>query len=228
MSLRIRIAYALAAVSVLLTVAGLYGTFYWTPLEVNEIGFTQKIFYFHVPMAIISGVAFGVTLVASILLLVTKNLKWDTWAAVGAELGLVFGAALLLMGVVWNRSTWGVWWSWDPRLTSFLVVMMLYGAYFVLRSSVELPMQRARYAASIGVLGYITVVFTMISTRVLRSAHPVLFSLHDSGLGKTSMLITFLLAMHGMLALMGAILIVKVSTDNLAEELEYLKTEIGG
>jgi heme exporter protein C len=207
---------------------GLYGTFYWTPLEVNEIGFTQKIFYFHVPMAITSGMAFGVTLVASILFLVTKNLKWDTWAVVGAELGLIFGSALLWMGIIWQRSTWGVWWTWDPRLTSFLVVMLLYGAYFVLRSSVETPVQRARYSASIGIVGYLAVLFTMLSTRILRSVHPVLFRLSDSGLGDSSMLITFLVAMFAMFALLAAILILKTSVENLGEELDYLKSEIGG
>ncbi len=228
MSLRIRLVYALAAVAAVLTMAGLWGTFFWTPLEVNEIGFTQKIFYFHVPMAATSGTAFAVTLVASILFLVTRNLKWDVWAYVGAELGLLFGTTLLIMGVIWQRSTWGVWWTWDPRLTSFLVVMLLYGAYFVLRSSVETPMQRARYAASIGIVGYLAVMFTMLSTRLLRSVHPVLFTLKDSGLGDSSMLITFLISMFAMLVLMAAILIVKVSIENTEEDLDYIKSEIGG
>ncbi len=220
--------YALTVLSVGLTLFALYGTFWWTPLEVNEIGFTQKIFYFHVPMAITSGIAFGITMVASVLFLITKNLKWDAWAFVGAELGLLFGTALLWMGIIWQRSTWGVWWTWDPRLTSFLVVMLLYGAYFVLRSSVDTPVQKARFSASIGIVGYLAVIFTMISTRVLRSVHPVLFRLSDSGLGDSSMLITFLVAMFAMFALLGAILIVKVSFENTVEELDYLKDQIGG
>ncbi len=228
MSLRIRLIYAVTALAALLTLAGLYGTFFVTPLEVNEIGFTQKIFYFHVPMAITSGVAFGVTMVASIIFLVTGNLKWDVWAAVGAKLGLLFGLSLLIMGIIWQRSTWGVWWTWDPRLTSFLVVMLLYSAYFVLRSSVETPVQRARFAASIGVLGYLAVIFTMISPRVLRTAHPVLFRLSDSGLGDSSMLVTFIIAMQAMFALLAVIMILNVSIEDTVEELDYLKTEIGG
>ncbi len=228
MTLRIRLIYALTALSALLTIAGLYGTFWSTPLEVNEIGFTQKIFYFHVPMAATSGIAFGVTLVGSILFLITKNLKWDAWAAVGAKLGLLFGGMLLIMGIIWQRSTWGVWWTWDPRLTSFLVVMLLYSAYFVLRSSVDTPMQQARYSAAIGVVAYLAVIFTMISTRILRSVHPKLFTLSGSGLGDSSMLFTFLIAMHAMFALLAAILILNVSIENTTEELDYLKTEIGG
>lgn len=227
MALRMRLFYALAALSALLTIAGLVGTFYVTPLAVKEIGFTQKIFYFHVPMAATSGVAFGVTLIASIAYLVTKNLKWDVWAAVGAELGLVFGAALLTMGIIWTRSTWGVWWTWDPRLTSYLVVMLLYGAYFVLRSSVETPTERARYASSIGILGYITVVFTMISTRILRTAHPVVFSLKDPGV-TPEMFYVFMIAMFSAFALFGALLLVKVSAENLREDVEDLKEKIGG
>jgi heme exporter protein C len=227
MTLRVRLVYLLAAVSTALTLAALVGTFYLTPLQVKEIGFTQKIFYFHVPLAMITGVAFGVTLVASIIFLITKNLKWDVWAYVGAELGMIAGAALMFTGIVWTRSTWGIWWTWDPRLTSFLVVLLLYGAYFMLRSSVDGRMEQARYSASIGILGYLTVMFTMMSTRILRSAHPVVFSLRDSGV-TPDMLYTFLLALFGMLALLGAVLIIKVSLENLSEDLEYLKTEIGG
>jgi heme exporter protein C len=227
MTLRLRLIYLFTAVSTALTLAALVGTFYLTPLQVKEIGFTQKIFYFHVPLAMIAGVAFGVTLVASIIFLITKNLKWDVWAYVGAELGLVTGFALMLTGIIWTRSTWGVWWTWDPRLTSFLVVLLLYGAYFMLRSSVDSRMEQARYAASIGILGYLTVIFTMMSTRILRSAHPVVFTLRDSGVAP-EMLYTFLLALFGMLALLGAVLMIKVSIDNLSEDLEYLKIEIGG
>ncbi|HEB12853.1 MAG TPA: cytochrome C assembly protein, partial [Actinobacteria bacterium] len=157
MSLRIKLIYAFTGIAAVLMMAGLVGTFFVTALEVKEIGFTQKIFYFHVPMAATSAVAFGVTLVASIAYVVTRNLKWDVWAAVGAELGLAFGFALLLMGVIWQRSTWGVWWTWDPRLTSYLVVILMYGAYFVLRGSVETATERARYSAAIGILGYVMV-----------------------------------------------------------------------
>lgn len=225
MALRVKIFYALTAIAFILYLAGLIGTFYITPLEVKQIGFTQKIFYFHVPMAITSGIAFAVTLVASIAYLLTKNLKWDSWAAAGAELGIIFGVSLLTMGILWTRSTWGVWWTWDPRLTSYLIVMLLYGAYFVLRSSVDNEAQRANYAATIGVLGYITVIFTMVSTRILRSAHPVVFSLKDPGV-EPNMLYTFLIAMFGSFALFGAYLLVKVTTVNLQEEIEKLKERL--
>ena len=227
MSLRIKLIYAFTGIAAVLMMAGLVGTFFVTALEVKEIGFTQKIFYFHVPMAATSAVAFGVTLVASIAYVVTRNLKWDVWAAVGAELGLAFGFALLLMGVIWQRSTWGVWWTWDPRLTSYLVVILMYGAYFVLRGSVETATERARYSAAIGILGYVMVIFTMLSTRILRSVHPVVFSLKDPGV-EPNMLFTFLIAMFSTFALFGALLLVKVTIENLSEEVEDLKNEIGG
>lgn len=227
MSFRIRLIYAMAAISAVLTIAGLIGTFYITPLEVQRIGFTQKIFYFHLPMAITSGVAFGVTLVGSIAYLVTKNLKWDVWAYVGAQLGLVFGFALMVMGIIWQRSTWGVWWTWDPRLTSYLVVILLYGAYFVLRSSVETQTERARFSASIGILGYATVVFTMMSTRILRSVHPVVFSLKDPGV-EPNMGYTVIVALLAGFTLFAALLMVKTSIENVSEDIEILKNEIGG
>jgi len=277
-----------------LTVAGLIGTFLITPLEVKQIGFSQKIFYFHVPMAATSAIAFGVTLIGSIAYLMkdSKDLykkairltkvtavatviafavrmifnvmdiqvlggvdvrlivlilsislitmvpvfwffayltreNMDTWASVGAEIGLLFGTMLLIMGILWTRVTWTVWWTWDPRLTSYLLVMLLYSGYFVLRSSVDSSQQRARYSAALGIVSYIAVIFTMISTRVLRSAHPVIFTLTDPGI-EPSMLFTFLIAMFAMIMLFGALIIVKVTINNLRDQMEDMKDQLGG
>jgi heme exporter protein C len=218
--------FIFAAISFLLTMAALIGTFYITPLEVQQIGFTQKIFYFHVPMAITSATAFLLAVIASVMFLITREKKWDTWAYVSVQLGLLFGVMLFYMGDIWTRAAWGSWWTWDPRLTSFLVVLLLYSGYFVLRSSVEDESQRARYSAALAVVSYVAVIFTMISTRVVRSIHPVIFTLHSSGV-ESSMLVTFLLALHGMLFLMGAIYLAKVSLENLEERMEILKDKIG-
>ncbi len=226
MKTRYKVFLALTIIAVPLFIAGLIGTFYFTPLEVKQIGFNQKIFYFHVPMAITSGVAFLVTLIGSLAYIVTRDEKYDKWAASAAEIGLVFSAMLLLMGILWGRAAWGVWWTWDPRLTSYLVVVLLYMGYFVLRSSVESTTQRARYSAALGTVSYMAVIFTMISTRILRSTHPVIFSLHNSGV-EPEMLYTFLLALFGTFALFGAILVIRVSIENIREEIEDLKDMIG-
>lgn len=227
MAARLKLFNLLALAAFIMTIAGLIGTFFITPLEVERIGFSQKIFYFHVPMAITSGVAFFVTLLGSIAYMVTKDEKYDAWAAAGAELGLLFGALLLIMGIIWNRAAWGTWWTWDPRLTSYLVVVLLYSGYFVMRSSVETSTQRARYSAALGTVSYMAVIFTMISTRILRSIHPVLFSLQSSGL-EPSMLYTFLISMFAMFAFFGALLIARVSIDNMREQIEDIKDSIGG
>lgn len=226
MNRRFQLVFGLMAVSFVLVMAGLVGTWYLTPLKVKEIGFTQKIFYFHVPMAMTTGVAFFVTLAASVLFLYTKKKKYDVWAYVGAELGLLFGALLLTMGILWERSTWGVWWTWDPRLTSFLVVMVLYAGYFVLRSSVEGEEPRARYAAALGIFAYIAVVFTMLSTRIMRSIHPVVFGIKDLGV-EPIMFVTFTLALYGTFALMGALLTIRVTAENIKEEIDSLKDQLG-
>jgi len=226
METRYKVFLALTLIAVPLFIAGLIGTFYLTPLEVKQIGFSQKIFYFHVPMAITSGVAFFVTLVASLAYIITKDEKYDTWAASATEIGLIFSAMLLTMGILWDRAAWGVYWTWDPRLTSYLVVVLLYTGYFVLRSSVESTTQRARYSAALGTVSYMAVIFTMISTRILRSNHPVIFSLHDPGV-EPIMLYTFLLALFGTFALFGAILVLRVSIDNTKENIEELKDVIG-
>lgn len=222
METRYKLFLALTFLAIPLFIAGLIGTFYLTPLEVKQIGFSQKIFYFHVPMAITSGVAFFVTLIGSLAYIFTRDEKFDTWAAAAAEIGLVLSAMLLTMGILWDRAAWGVYWTWDPRLTSYLVVVLLYAGYFVLRSSVESATQRARYSAALGTVSYMAVIFTMLSTRILRSNHPVIFSLSDSGV-EPAMLYTFLIALFGTFALFGAILVIRVSIENMKERVEELK-----
>lgn len=217
----------LLGVAAALTIFGIVGTFFFTPLEVERIGFSQKIFYFHVPVAISSGIAFFVTLVGSIAYILTRDEKWDTWAAAGAEIGLIFAAMLLNMGILWNRAAWGAWWTWDPRLTSYVVVILLYSGYFVMRSSVDTPSQRARYSAALGTVSYLAVVFTMISTRILRSAHPVIFSLRSTGV-EPEMFYVFIIAMFAMFAFFGAILLIRVSIANLRDKVEDIKDLIGG
>lgn len=236
MERRIQIFYGFAVASLVLVAAGLFGTFgpegvlgsNWPPIPMLErqLGFAYKIFFFHVPMAITSGIAFGVTLVCSVMFLWKKDKKWDTWAAAGAELGLVFGAMLLTMGIIWGRASWNVWWTWDPRLTSYLIVVLLYSGYFVLRSAVDDEAMRARLSAALGIPSFITVIFTMIAPRIVRSIHPA-FSLSDMSGSPFAMKSTFIVALVSIFALFGAMLLARVSIANLSEEVEHLKNQVG-
>src|SRR5665647_2442307 len=114
---------------------------------VSSMGFSQKIFYYHVPIAETALVAFGIAFVAAIAYLRTQNLKWDRLGVVCVRLGLLFSLLVMITGMIWGKAAWDVWWAWEPRLTTFLLVCFLYIAYLVLRSVVEEEQRRATYAA---------------------------------------------------------------------------------
>ena len=105
------------------------------PVEA-QMGVVQKIVYIHVPSAVATLVAFGLTFAASIAYLATRAWIWDAIAASACEVGMVFATIVLVSGPLWARSAWNTWWTWEPRLTSFLIMWILYGGYHVVRASV--------------------------------------------------------------------------------------------
>ena len=180
--MRERIMYSLSAISVALIFWTLYKIAFVFPPEVNNVG-AYQIIYFHVPAFITSFTAFFVGLGASVLYLMTKDLKYDSFAAGVNEVGLVFATAGLVMGMIWGRFAWGIWWAWDARLTSMLMCWLLYAGYLILRRSVEEPSQRARYSAVLSIIGCVDVVFVYKSIewfRALQHPAPVL-SIRNGG-----------------------------------------------
>ena len=136
------------------------------------LGDVQRIFYFHVPIAIVSFVAFFVVFIASIGYLVTRKSRWDSVAHAAAEVGVVFVSLALLTGIVWARPVWGVWWTWEPRLTTTLILWLIYVAYLMLRSYVPNKSQGALYAAGLGIIGFVDVPIVYYSVQWWRSIHP--------------------------------------------------------
>jgi heme exporter protein C len=111
-------------------------------------------------------------LIAAIAYLSTHNLKWDAFAVSATEVGLAFGAANLVTGMIWARIIWGIWWTWDWRLTSMLVCWLLYAGYLVLRDAIEEPTERARLAAVMSILSFSVVPFVFFSIKWFRTQHP--------------------------------------------------------
>ncbi|MDP2726619.1 MAG: cytochrome c biogenesis protein CcsA, partial [Dehalococcoidia bacterium] len=107
------------------------------------MGDFQRIFYFHVPSAWIAFLAFFVTCLSGILYLRTRDFRWDFVAVSSAEIGVVFTTAALVTGSIWARPIWGSWWTWDPRLTTTLVLWFIYVGYLILRGNVDDPSRRA-------------------------------------------------------------------------------------
>lgn len=137
------------------------------------MGDLQKIMYVHVPTAWGAMVAFLVVFVASVTYLVTKREKHDLVAAASAEVGVVLTALTLVLGSLWGRPTWGVWWTWDPRLTTTAILLMIYAGYLALRAFTDDPARRARWSAAVGILAFLNVPIVYMSVRWWRTIHQV-------------------------------------------------------
>jgi heme exporter protein C len=139
----------------------------------RDMGNLQKIMYVHVPVAWNAFVAIFVVLVASVRVLWSGSWRADFLAASAAEAGAVLTALTLVLGSIWGRPTWGVWWTWDPRLTSTLVLLLIFIGYLALRGFVDEPRRRARWCAAVGILGALNVPVVYMSVRWWRTLHQV-------------------------------------------------------
>ncbi|MBA4376097.1 MAG: cytochrome C assembly protein [Anaerolinea sp.] len=164
------------AASLILT--ALFMVFYYAPVEV-EMGLVQKIFYFHVAAAWTGMLGFLVAFAAGIGLLRSGNMKWDIAGVAGVEIGLVFISLSTIMGSIWARPIWNTWWTWDPRLSTALIMMLIYFAYLLLRNGVEEPGRRARFSAVYAIVGFVSVPLTFMSIRLFRTIHPVIIGSSD-------------------------------------------------
>ena len=139
----------------------------------RDMGHLQKIMYVHVPSAWLAFVAFGVVLAASLLYIWKRDLKYDLFAASAAEIGTLFTALTIAQGSIWGRPTWGVWWTWDPRLTTTAILLLIFIGYVALRSFTEDEDRRARWSAAVGILGAINVPIVYYSVKWWRTIHQV-------------------------------------------------------
>jgi heme exporter protein C len=166
-----RLSLTLCALAMLSMGAALYAALIYAPTERIQ-GNVQRIFYFHVPLAWASYLAFFVVLVASCAYLIRRTPIWDALARSSAEVGLVYTTLMLISGSLWARPIWGTWWSWDARLTTTLLLWFIYVGYLMLRSSVQDEEKAARYAAVIGIIGAIDIPIIHQSVVWWRSLHP--------------------------------------------------------
>ena len=176
-----------------LMLLALYTIFIYAPVE-KTMGLIQKIFYIHVPSAFLAYLAFFITFIASIFYLYCKDSKWDTVAHCAVETGVIFCTIVLVTGPIWAKPIWNVWWTWDPRLTTTLILWFTYVAYLMLRRSVK-ENQRANLSAVFGIIGFINVPITFFSIRLWRTIHPVIITsrgLNMSWPMKFSLIITFI------------------------------------
>jgi heme exporter protein C len=149
----------------------LYLIFMYAPTEAT-MGDVQRIFYFHFASHWVNFLAIFCVFIYSVRFLIQREKELDVKASSAAEVGLVFATIGLLTGMLWAKPVWGIWWTWDARLTSFFVLWLIYWGYLMLRRLVESPEQRARLSAVFGILGAVDVPIIYVSNRVWRTQHP--------------------------------------------------------
>ncbi len=137
----------------------------------RDMGHLEKILYVHVPGAWVSFVAFTCVFVASIMYLITRDIKHDLFAASAAEIGTVLTGMTLGLGSIWGRPTWGVWWTWDPRILTYTVLLLIFISYLALRSFVDDEDRRARWSAAVGIIGFLDVPIVYMSVKWWRTLH---------------------------------------------------------
>lgn len=171
----------------------LYMIFLFAPPEQRQ-GEVYRILYGHVSVAWLAFLAFGIVVIGSVMHLWRRDSRWDSAAVAAAEIGVLFTTLTLATGTIWGRSVWGVWWTWDPRLTTTLVLWFIYVAYLVLRMYIDDVTLRRRVAAIFGIFGFVDVPIVWFSVQWWRSLHPVQTITDGEGLSP-KMLATMLITL---------------------------------
>ena len=212
----------LLAVAGAMMLADLYLIFLWAPTDA-VLGDVQRILYIHVPMAWIAFLAFFLVLVGSVLYLWRRDSRWDALAHASAEIGVVFASLVLVTGIIWAKPLWGVWWAWEPKLTTTLVLWLIYVSYLILRGYAPSPVQGARYSAVLGIVGFIDVPIVYFAAEWWRGVHPesVVGPLAASGSLDSSMYLVLMFSLVTFTLLFAFLVLqrcsLRVAEDNVRE-----------
>ena len=211
----------LFGLGLVLMIAALYMVFIYVPTE-KHTGIVQRIFYFHVPIAWVSFLAFFITFFFSIFYLWKREMKWDAIACASAEIGVIFTTLVLITGPIWAKPAWGIWWTWDSRLTTSLVLWLIYVAYFLVRSFTTEPSRGARFSAVIGIVGFIDVPIVFLTVNLWRTQHPTLI-IFEGGL-TPPMLMTLLMCIAAFTVLYILLLIQSANLKSMESDVKRLKS----
>ena len=204
-----------------LMIAALYMVFVYVPTE-KHTGIVQRIFYFHVPVAWVCFLAFFITFIFSILFLWKRATKWDAIAHASAEVGVIFATLVLITGPIWAKPVWGIWWTWDARLTTSLVLWLIYVAYLLVRSFATEPERGARFGAVIGIVGFIDVPIVFLTVNLWRTQHPTTI-IFEGGL-TAQMLMTLLVGIAAFTMMYVLLIIQSASLKAMEADVKRLKS----
>ena len=219
--MRDKILYAMGAVAILLLARDIYKIASFPPEAAQ--GAIFKIIFFHVPAAWTAMVAAGTALVSSILYLAKKDLKYDAIAVAATEVGLAFLAVNLVTGSIWGHVIWGIWWTWDVRLTSALVCWLLYAGYLMLRHAIEEPTQRATYAGVFSIFAFLDVPIVYFSIRLFRTQHPGPVFLSSGGSFPPDWTMVLLWNWIALLMLGVVMMMVRLGHEQTQREIDYVR-----
>ncbi|MGI8960402.1 MAG: cytochrome c biogenesis protein [Bryobacteraceae bacterium] len=222
--MREKFVFGLAVGAALLLAYNLYHIFLVLPDEAMQ-GPIYRIIFFHVPAAITGMVGYFVALVLSILYLSSGNFRYDSLAASVVEVSVVFSVLNIVTGSIWARIIWGIWWTWDYRLTSALVCVLIFSGYLMLRRAIDEPTQRARLSAALAIFGCIDVVIVWKSIEWFRTQHPgPVLSIRTGG-GNIDPAMEHILYLNFLAILMiaTALVLVRTRQESVAREIDSLR-----
>ena len=215
--------------SAALMIFTLYLVFLWVPTELN-LGISQRIFYFHVPLGWLGMLSIVVVAIASIMYLINREVKWDNLAYSAAELGFVFASLILITGVIWGKADVGWWWTWDAKLTTTLILWFVYLGYLIVRAYTSKGSQGARFGAIVAIIGAIDAPIIYMATVWWRTAHPELnigpLSEDQDALGSTEIYVTLLVSVITFTVLYVYMLFERCNMKGMEVELDELHYEI--
>jgi heme exporter protein C len=219
---------ALSLLTAVTLTAGFALAFFYAPMDADQ-GFMQKIFYVHVPLAIVALCGFVFGGIMAIQHLRTRESRYDLRSYVAIHLSLVLGAGVLITGSIWAKASWGHWWVWDePTLVSFLIVFLLYATYQPMRFSIEDREKQARYASVFAVTAGAFVPLNFIAVRLAQAyTHPRVFATADGGL-PAKMQLPFYLSLLGMTLLYITLWRYEMASKNTSAKLRALRRKLAG
>ena len=216
----------LAPLTLISISVALYGAFIYAPQE-RTMGDVQRIFYFHVASWWIAFLAFAIVFGASVAYLITRHRRYDTLALASAEIGVVFTSMGLFTGPLWAKPAWGIYWTWDARLTTALVLWLIYVGYLMLRRYVPDESKRANLAAVTGIVGFVDVPIVYFSIRWWRTQHPQPVIMGGEGSGLDALMAqALMMSLAGFLFLFLLLLAKRFEIAHAQQEIEHLHRRI--
>lgn len=220
----------LDAVTLVLMLIATAMVFFYAPMEA-VMGNVQRVFYFHVAAGWVGMLGFLVAAVVGVMYLIRSDRKYDIIGLAAVEIGMAFAFINVVTGAIWARPIWNTWWTWDPRLTTATIMLLIYAAYLMLRSGLDDPNKRARFGAVYAIIGFLSVPLTFFSARLFRTIHPVVIGTNQPGATGAFdmtplMLQTFMFSLVVFSILFIDLMWHRVRLGRLADHVEQIKLKV--